>query len=129
MVKEEEDHRYDKLSDYSILKVLNEVTHIIIEVKESIGTVIGKAMRNEFARLFLEAIYCYNKEQHKEMYGQILCVLTDGYTWHFLTTTMTGKPLTFRDYLKITMATKYTGSEVGEVCNYIISYVKNVCEN
>ena len=75
MVKEEEDHRYDKLSDYSILKVLNEVTHVIIEVKESIGTVIGKAMRNEFAQLFLEATYCYDKEQRKEMYGQILCMI------------------------------------------------------
>ena len=85
-------------------------------------------MRDEFAQLFLEAIYSYEKEQRKEEYGQILCVLTDGYTWHFVTTTMTGKPLIFKDYFKITMATKYTGSEVGKVCNYVISYVKGVCE-
>lgn len=51
-----------------ILKVLKKVTHVVIEVKQSIGTVVTAAMKNEMAQLFLEAIYCYEMEKRGKKY-------------------------------------------------------------
>lgn len=97
VVKEEDDRRENKLSDYSIYKIMNKLTYIVIEVKLSVGASLTCADQDSLAQLFLEAYYVYSGEGRKEshIYTTILAVLTDGTTWHLITTDMSSKPLKF----------------------------------
>lgn len=73
VVKEEKDHtyRYDKLS------VLNQATHIAIEVK---GTVITTTMRNDFAQRQYTAMRRNNVKAMRRNNIKIDKYGTDGYT-------------------------------------------------
>lgn len=70
--------------DYFIYRVYNHVTYIVIEVKLSVGASLTSADKDSLAQLFLEAEYVYAKEMNSKLNSTMLCVLTDGTTWHLM---------------------------------------------
>ena len=97
VIKQERDQRSNKRADYSILRVYNRITYIVIEIKLSVGAVITSGDSDNLAQLFLEVYYVYEeeKERRKHVNTTILCVLTDGITWHLIKINMQCKPLKF----------------------------------
>lgn len=71
-VTEEADKREDKESDYSIFRVINKLTYIIVEVKTSVGRRLTVDEQDKLAQPFLKAIYIYRKEG-SSLVNQTIC--------------------------------------------------------
>lgn len=125
VVKEEEDNRENKFSDYSIYRVYNHVTYIVIEVKLAVGASITSADKDSFAQLFLEAEYIYAKEMKSKLNSTMLCVLTDGTTWHLVTTDVSHKPFQFQSLLSISTKTMNPwDSNLSVICDQCLDHIK-----
>ena len=60
---DELDSRENEEADYSIYKVFNRVTYIVVEVKLAVGAGLTVDDKDKLAQLFLEAIYTWEKEK------------------------------------------------------------------
>lgn len=59
VVAEAVDKRQNKFADYSIYRIWNDVTYIMIEVKLAVGMVLSSDESDSLAELFLEAYYIH----------------------------------------------------------------------
>ena len=59
-----------------------------------VGGTLTAGDKDHLARLFLEAMYLYDEEGQSKSNSTMLCVLTDGNTWHLIKTDMRRKPHT-----------------------------------
>ena len=116
--EEERDARTTKQFDYSVFKIYNKYTYIMVEVKPNILT---SATKDNLAQLFLEAIYC----QSNEGQGEMMCVLTNSFVWHCIVTEFSNKPLKFLKYFKIHIDTNYKDAE--RICDTLTNYVLTAC--
>ena len=71
------------------------ITRVVIEAKLNASDTVNYAMKDDFAQLFLEAIYADREENSLQQR-----TLTDGTMWHLFTVNMRSKPLEFTTYLK-----------------------------
>lgn len=124
VVKEEGDERYNKESDYSIFRILNRVTYIVIEVKLSVGACLTAEDQDKLAQLFLEGIYLFTSEGKSRKNSLLLCVLTDGTTWHMIKTDMTCKPLKFSLYTCTTYQDQKWDSNISTICDQFVGHIK-----
>ena len=122
VVRKEQNSRYNKKADYSIFKIWNRKTYIMIEVKLSVSNPLKASDKNSLAQLFLEMIYCCDQENTTQM----LCILTDGFTWHCIATDMSRPdlPINFKQYSLITLNKQDNGFV--NVCSTIINYVQTI---
>ena len=79
----------NKEADYSFKRV----TYIVVEVKLSVGATLTTDDADKLAQLFLEAIYTWHKEGKSQQHSRMVCVLTDGITWHLILTQLSCLPL------------------------------------
>lgn len=123
IVKPEDDTRYSKESDLSILKIRNHRTYVVIECKLSVAQIItgDQKILNDLSQLFLEGIYVFEQEKESQRYDKLLLILTDALVWHFFTMDMSKKPLKVIKYCKI------VGPEIAvhEVTQILVHNVKN----
>lgn len=124
-VTEEADRRENKESDYSIFRIMNRITYVIVEVKLSIGRVLTRDDEDKLAQLFLEAIYTFSKEGKSPKNETLLCVLTDGTTWHMILTDMTCSPLKFKSLCSLsTFNIQAWDSNISEICDHFVKHIK-----
>ena len=57
-----------------------------------------------YAQVLLEAYYAYHKDGKQQANSTMLCVVTDGTTWHLFTTNFNCRPLAFRSCFSVTMS-------------------------
>lgn len=87
VVKEDDDDgRRNKYTDFSILKVKDSLTRVVIETKLNISEMVNYGMGNDVAQLALETIYSDQQENNRQ--EKTLCVLTNGTTWHIFVMNM-----------------------------------------
>ena len=126
-VTDEPDKRQNKETDYSIFKVVNRCTYIVIEVKLSVGRRLTTADQDSLAQLFLEAVYIWKKEGSSEQNNIVLCILTDGTSWHMMKINIMIRPLQFLTlYSCSTMGVKPWDSNVSTICDYFVEHI-NKC--
>ena len=101
-----EPDRHNKLSDYSIFKIKNKKTLVIIEVKLGVPHLLVGSMKDDFAQLCLEALYCSMNEGEGREPRQMLCILTNGMMWHALVVDLR-IPITFLKYYCIQLDGDY----------------------
>ena len=118
-VQQESDARNNKQSDYSIFKIYNKRTYIMIEVKLDVPSRLTAATKDNLAQLFLEAIYCQSNEGKREM----MCVLTNGFVWHCIVTEFSDRPLKFLKYFKIHIDTNNYYKDAERICRTLTNYV------
>lgn len=124
VVKEETDNRENKFSDYSIYRIFNKVTYIIIEVKLAVGAILTAADKDSLAQLFLEAHYVYVEERSTQHNSTMLCVLTDGTTWHLIKTDIGHKPFRFISLRSISTKTEIQwDTNLNVICDECTAYV------
>ncbi len=126
VVREEDDQRQNKLSDYSIFRVYNKVTYIVVEVKLAIGAILTAADKDNLAQLFLEVYYVNMQEQSSR---SVLCILTDGTTWHLICTDVSCTPFKFLSLCTVGTAEKNKpwDSNVNIICDQCTAHVMSVC--
>lgn len=123
VVKEETDNCENKFSDYSIYRIYNKVTYIIIEVKLAVGAILTTADKDYLAQLFLEAHYVYGEERSTQ-HNSMLCVLTDGTTWHLIKTDVGRKPFKFISLRSISTKTEIQwDTNLNAICDECTAYV------
>ena len=122
---DEADRRENKESDYLIYRIMNRLTYILVEVKVSVGRRLTIDDQDKLAQLFLEAIYMYSKEG-KSIHNRILlCVLTDGTSWHIVQTDMSCHPLKFQSLFSCsTCQVKMWDSNVATICDHFVEHIK-----
>ena len=74
------DARKNKKTDYVIMRLVNQQTVVVVELKPIISKDLGY-LEKELAQLFLE-VYYVQKEDTKCIYQYMLAVLSDRQTWH-----------------------------------------------
>ena len=96
----------------------------MIEVKLSVSNHLTASDKGSLAQLFLEMIYCCDKEKTTQM----LCILTDGFAWHCIATDNSDLdlPIKFKTYYLITLNKQCNGFE--KLCNTIINYVETITD-
>ncbi len=110
------DQRKNKKSDYSIY---NGRTLVLIECKKTLGALLSD---KQLAQLFLEAIYV--KQNDKNTYTKLLCILTDGATfWHCLEVDMPLQKLTISNYLLVHLDIPTLDSGIQQLVNIINHYI------
>ena len=114
-VQEENDARNNKRADFSILKIRNKRTYVIVEVKLSVPETLSSREKNDLAQLFLEIIYCCRKEKINRM----LAILTNGFIWHTIALD-TRFPITFENYFRIKIKPENTPKDI---CNTLTHYI------
>ena len=119
VVQQESDTRNNKQSDYSIFKIYNKRTYIMIEVKLDVPFMLTAATKDNLAQLFLEAIYCQSNEGKREM----MCVLTNGFIWHCIVTEFRYRPLKFLKYFKILIDADNYYKDAKTICQTLTNYV------
>ena len=121
------DKRENKFADYSIFRILNRITYIIIEVKLGIGATLTAAEQDNLAQLFLEAIYTFRKEGKTLANSTMLCVLTDGNTWHLITADLSHLPIQFKTVFSESTkhVTQWDSITLGTICDAFIAHVKS----
>lgn len=122
VVKEEDDRRYNKLSDYSIFRIFNKIIYAILEVKLRVGTKLTDADRDDLAQLFLEVLYLQENENHVVV-QKPMCILTDGYSWHFILTDVSKRPFKFVQLFTIITKDNW-GLSTSTICNIMLSHVE-----
>lgn len=96
VVREEVDKCENKKADFSIFKIFNELTYIVIELKLSVGGSLNTQDHDIYAQVLLEAYYAYHKDGKQQANSTMLCVVTDGTTWHLFTTNFNCRPFAFK---------------------------------
>ena len=125
VMTEEADKRENKESDYSIYKIMNRLTYILVEVKLYVGRRLTKDDQDKLAQLFLEAIYVYSKEGKSVNNRILLCVLTDGTSWHMVQTDMTCFPLKFQSLFSCsTCQVEMWDSNLSTICDHFVEHIK-----
>ena len=79
IVKKEADARNNKLADYTIYKIYNKRTHVVVEVKLDVPDRLSAATQDNLAQLFLEAVYCSSQKEKGD--SKMMCILTNGLVW------------------------------------------------
>ena len=123
VVRESTDKRENKMCDYSIFRIFYRISYIVIEVKLVVGGTLTAGDKDHLAQLFLESVYTYEKEGKSNSNSTMLCVLTDGNTWHLIKTDMSRKPLEFKSVFS--ESTKQV-QQWDSVCDVCIDHV-NLC--
>lgn len=126
VVQEWTNKKENKLSDYTIFRIYNRVTYIIIEVKLAVGFFLTAAEKDHLAQLFLEAAYVYEKEGKSKFNSTMLCILTDGNTWHLITTDLSHKPFEFKSVWSMSTSTNQQKQwdSVSDICDLCTHHVK-----
>ena len=75
-----EDVRKNKQTDYVLMRLVNQRTVVVVELKPIISEDLGY-LEKELAQLFLE-VYYTQREDTKCSYQYMLAVLSDRKTWH-----------------------------------------------
>ena len=122
VVKEEDDRRYNKLSDYSIFRIFNKIIYAILEVKLRVGTKLTNADKDDLAQLFLEVLYLHEDEKNVVV-EKPMCILTDGYSWHFILTDVSKRPFEFVQLFTIITKGNW-GLSTSTICNIMLSHVE-----
>ena len=119
VIQKEVDARYNKLADYSIYKIFNKRTYIIVGVKLSVPHRLTSSEKDNLSQLFLEAMYCSSNETVSQI---MMCILTNGTVWHMIETDMAKKPIQFIKY-------HFVGScHVAQICDTITGFIHHHSE-
>ena len=111
IIQREVDARY---TDYSVYKIFNKCTYIIVEVKLSAPNRITATEKDDLSQLFLEAIYSPSNETAFQI---MMCILTNGIVWHMTETNMARKPIQFMNYHFV------DSCQVSQICNTITGFI------
>ena len=65
-VVKDDDARRNKYADFSILKIKDSLTRVVIEAKFNISETVNYRMRNDIAQLVLETIYSDQQENNRQ---------------------------------------------------------------
>lgn len=101
IITAEIDSRSNKETDLSIIRVYNQRTYVIIELKLAVSPTISgdSKLLNDISQLLLKSIYIHETEGRG--YSKLLCVLSDGLAWHFFLMDMSRKPLEVLTYISL----------------------------
>ncbi len=130
VVREEADKRQNKASDYSIFKIFNRKTYVVVEVKLCVGARLTKEDQNKLAQLFLEAVYIFRLEGKSNENKIISCVLTDGTTWHIIKTCVDKLPLHFESIFTCSTTTTVENQNqkwnfnLGTICDQLVGHIE-----
>ena len=122
IVKKEVDQRENKESDYTIFRIMNKLTYIVIEVKLSVGRRLTVADKDKLAQLFLEATYVYEEEGHRSENNKMLCILTDATTWHLIVADVGRKPIKFISHFSTSVDNWDNNLDV--ICNKCVHHIQ-----
>lgn len=78
VLKEAKDKRKSQKSDYVIIRLINEKTILLIELKRSVGNPLSEDDNDNLAQLFYEAIVVHRNEEKEKLF----CVYSNSFTWH-----------------------------------------------
>ena len=126
VVRQSTDKRENKMCDYSIFRVFNRISYIVIEVKLVVGGTLTAGDKDHLAQIFLESVYTYEKEGKSTSNSTMLCVLTDGSTWHLIKTDMSCKPLEFKSVFSESTKQVQQWDSVSTICDVCIDHA-NLC--
>jgi len=119
IVKDEADRRHNKRSDYSIYRIYNKRTYVVVECKLSVSAQLSVALLDYVSQLLLESFYVYQREGCQ--YRHVMCILTDCYVWHVLVMDFGGSLWEPVNYLTVA-SLPYT-VDVRRITEIIIDYV------
>ena len=94
-----EDARKNKKTDYVIIRLINQRTVVVIELKPVISEGIGY-LEKELAQLFLEVYYARKEDTKSSFpypYQSMLAILSDRNTWHVFVLDLR-LPMTVKNY-------------------------------
>ena len=111
-----------KRSDYSLVRLNNQRTVIVCEVKFGITQELG-ALSQEFAQLFLEVFYVISTDREKNCdYKHLIAILADHLIWHIMVLDISSKPYGIISYVCITNESL----AIGKVCVYLRALITNL---
>ena len=115
------DRHSNKRSDYSLVRLNNQRTVIVCEVKFGITQELG-ALSQEFAQLFLEVFYVVSTEKKNCDYKHLIAILADHLIWHIMVLDISSKPYCIISYVCITNESL----AIGKVCVYLRALITNL---
>ena len=93
------DRRSEKWSDYTLIKLINERTVLICEIKFGISQEVA-VLSQEFAQLFLEVFYVVGTDKDENhYYKHLIGILADHLTWHIMVLDISSKPYGIISYV------------------------------
>ena len=116
-----EDARKNKKTDYIIIRLINQRTVVVIELKPVISEGIGY-LEKELAQLFLEVYYARKEDTKSSFpypYQSMLAILSDGNTWHVFVLDLR-LPMTVKNYYM------YSKPTISEICTGIRTLIKQL---
>ena len=114
-----EDARKNKKTDYVIIRLINQRTVVVIELKPVISEGIGY-LEKELAQLFLEVYYARKEDTKSSFpYQSMLAILSDRNTWHVFVLDL-HLPMTVKNYYM------YSKPTISEICTGIRTLIKQL---
>ena len=116
-----EDARKNKKTDYVIIRLINQRTVVVIELKPVISEGIGY-LDKELAQLFLEVYYARKEDTKSSFpypYQSMLAILSDRNTWHVFVLDLR-LPMTVKNYYM------YSKPTISEICTGIRTLIKQL---
>jgi hypothetical protein len=93
-----DDGRQNKKSDYTIIRVNNKRTVVVVELKSEVSTKLEENEK-ELAQLFLEVHYSVEPDKKRCDYDRTIAILGDSKTWHvFILNVSAGSPYSVSEY-------------------------------
>ena len=122
VVKQEIDAGNNKHSDYSIFRIRNKITYVMIEVKLEVPNLISAGeTKDNIAQLLLEARYCSEEEERREDWS-MFCILTNGFAWHGIIVELR-KSMNILCYHRVTISDDSGYEGLGKICEMITNYI------
>ena len=116
------DRRSEKRSDYSLIKLNNERTVLICEIKFGISQEVAE-LSQEFAQLFLEVFYAIGTDKDENhYYKHLIGILADHLTWHIMVLDISSKPYGIISYVCAANETL----TIGKICVYLRTLFTNL---
>ena len=116
-----EDAQKNKKTDYVIIRLINQRTVVVIELKPVISEGIGY-LEKELAQLFLEVYYARKEDTKSSFpypYQSMLAILSDRNTWHVFVLDLR-LPMTVKNYYM------YSKPTISEICTGIRTLIKQL---
>ena len=116
-----EDARKNKKTDYIIMRLINQRTVVVVELKPIISEDLGY-LEKELAQLFLEVYYARRedtKSSYSYPYQYMLAILSDRKTWHVFV-------LDLRLPMKVKNYYMYSKPTISEICTGIRTLIKQL---
>ena len=119
VVKQYDDQRKNKKTDYFICRVQNERIRLVIELKSTIGAAITGGSKKFLAQLVLEVYYAIEKNFSND---DVIGVLSDCSCWHFFHLDCKRSPLAVTRYVSLVQP------DIEQLCRYLRYFIHVVAK-